>query len=123
MADSNRKLNQSVDLRNLQMSTNDNFPQLTEDSYLATEGDIDSIDHRNSARSLNSKVQQKTIQVSSTHKCTVDVLEFLRQILKVTEQLDSAGMQLKYVFGNLRMEDEKAKPPKATKKANYDRLV
>ena len=48
MAESNRKLNQSVDLNSFVVKPNSTPAKasIAEDSYLATEGDIDPFDHR-----------------------------------------------------------------------------
>ena len=42
-----------------------------------------------------------------------DVYEFLRQIFKVLEKIDSAGLNLKYVFGKIYMEEDNERAPVA----------
>jgi hypothetical protein len=50
-----------------------------------------------------------------------DILEFLRQLFKVTERLDSAGLLLKHVFGKFEME-ESDEVPKARRDGTFLKL-
>lgn len=131
MSEINRKLNQSVDLTNNFIYDVDRQTDITQldteepDVYLRTERANEEPDYRMiSSRSSELKTHEiATIQTETPadSELRADILEFLRQIFKVTERLDSAGLLLKHVFGKFDME-ESDEVPKARRDGTFLKL-
>ena len=92
MAGTNKKLNQSLDTS---LDVNYDIDQ-TDTSYLNTERDPGEVDYR-AARKAEVELEN--------FDAKADLLEFLRQLYKVSERVDSGGLLLKDVFGEFGMDD------------------
>lgn len=95
MCESNKRINQSIDLSVYDNPTEPTQSQLTgdpDDGYLQTERGTDEIDYRKaSPRSVQRTMETET----GVNEIRADKLEFLRQLFKVTDRLDAGGLLLK----------------------------
>ena len=78
------------------------------------------ISSRSSERKIHETASIQT-EAPAESELRADILEFLRQLFKVTERLDSAGLLLKHVFGKFEME-ESDEVPKARRDGTFLKL-
>jgi len=124
MANVNRRLNQSLDLSQSVFDADKiadvNTTQFEDNQdYLKTErGHDDEPDYRK----MTGRSSQVETESPAASEIRADYLEFLRQLFKVTERMDSGGLLLKYVFGEPDMDasDQVPEPSGPEKIQKFD---